>query len=143
MSDRGPDSAGFAVYGPAQHDTVKLTLRLPDGTDADALLARLGIPDSRIAPRATHAVLSVPPAAEARARAALATLAPDAMVVGSGDHMELYKEVGAPADVARRFGARPHGRHARHRPHPHGHRVRRHHRRRASVLDRAGPVPGA
>lgn len=27
MSDRGPDSAGFAVYGSATSDTIKLTIR--------------------------------------------------------------------------------------------------------------------
>ena len=35
-------------------------------------------------------------------RAALAML-PEITVVGAGHRMELYKEVGAPADVARRF----------------------------------------
>lgn len=103
MADRGPDSAGFAVYGDSRPGTVKLTLRPPDGSDPDALLARLGIPDSTIQMRASHAVLTVPQAAEAQARAALAAQAPDTAVVGAGAHMELYKEVGAPADVAHRF----------------------------------------
>lgn len=103
MEDRGPDSAGFAVYAPGRPDTVKLTLRPPPATDPDALLARLGIPDSAIAPRGTHAVLRVPRAAEAEARAALTRLAPQTVLVGTGERMELYKEVGRPADVATRF----------------------------------------
>jgi glutamate synthase domain-containing protein 1 len=104
MASRGPDSAGFAVYGDAPAGALKLTLRPPNGADADDLLARLGIPDSHLQVRASHAVLTVPAAAEARARAALAELAPETTVVGAGARMELFKEVGAPEDVARRFG---------------------------------------
>ena len=103
MADRGPDSAGFAIYGDGRPDAIKLTLRPPDGADPNALLARLGVPRSAIRACGSHAVLTVPATAEAAARAALAATAPDTVVVGAGTHMELYKEVGAPADVARRF----------------------------------------
>jgi glutamate synthase domain-containing protein 1 len=104
LAERGPDSAGFAVYGAGQAGRVKFTLRPPPGSDLDALLARLGIPDSTIRPRASHAVLSVPDGQAAFARAALARLAPETVVVGAGSRMELYKEVGLPADVARGLG---------------------------------------
>jgi len=103
MADRGPDSAGFAVYAPGEPGAVKFTLRPAAESDPERLLARLGIPASRIAVRGTHAVLTVPQAAEPAARAALAE-APDVAVVGTGARMELYKEVGAPAEVAARFG---------------------------------------
>jgi methylamine---glutamate N-methyltransferase subunit A len=104
LAERGPDSAGVAVYAPGQPETIKFTLRPPAGTDPEALLARLGIPDSAIVTRGTHAVLSVPAARDAAARAALAGRAPETVVVGCGSSMELYKEVGAPAEVARGFG---------------------------------------
>jgi len=104
LAERGPDSAGFAIYSDASPSRVKLTLRPPPGTDPNALLARLGIPDSTIRPRGTHAVLSVPAGKATQARAALATHAPATIVVGSGARMELYKEVGLPADVAHGFG---------------------------------------
>ncbi|MFT0861155.1 class II glutamine amidotransferase [Ancylobacter sp. G4_0304] len=100
MCDRGPDSAGFAVYGAGNHGFVKLTLRGPDGTDFAALASQLG---HAIVPRGTHAVLSVPAAEEGLVRAALAGLAPEVRVVGTGARMELYKEVGLPIEVARRF----------------------------------------
>ena len=100
MCDRGPDSAGFAVYGNGAPGLVKLTLRGPAGADFAALGAAIGHP---IIPRDTHAVLSVPKADEAGVRATLARLAPDIRVVGVGQRMELYKEVGLPIDVARRF----------------------------------------
>jgi asparagine synthetase B (glutamine-hydrolysing) len=41
LSDRGPDSAGFAVYAPPVADCVKLTLRGPAGYDFAALEASL------------------------------------------------------------------------------------------------------
>ena len=103
LAERGPDSAGFAVYAPGAPGTVKFTLRPPAGTDPDALLARLGIPESFIRRRGSHAVLRVPAGQAAFARAALAECAPATVVVGSGAHMELYKEVGPPAEVARGF----------------------------------------
>jgi glutamate synthase domain-containing protein 1 len=103
MAERGPDSAGFAVYGDGQPGALKFTLRPPADVDPDTLLARLGIPDSSIRRRGSHAVLTVPAAEEPRARQALAARAPDTVVVGAGVHMELYKEVGLPADVARGF----------------------------------------
>jgi glutamate synthase domain-containing protein 1 len=103
MSDRGPDSAGFAVYAPASPGMTKLTLRPPPGTDPDSLLARLGIPGGTIVARGSHAVLGVPIAAQAQARAALAAVASETAVVGVGERMELFKEVGTPAAVARGF----------------------------------------
>lgn len=101
MCDRGPDSAGFAVYGAGSPGFVKLTLRGPAGTDFAALGAAIGHP---LTARDTHGVLSVPATEEANARAALARLAPEVRVVGAGARMELYKEIGLPADVAKRFG---------------------------------------
>src|ERR1700728_2939894 len=106
MSDRGPDSAGFAVYAPPVGEAVKLTLRGPAGYDFDALAAGLRghvAGTIGIQPRGTHAVLAVPRGEEAAARCALATLAPELVVVGAGHRMELYKEVGPPAVVARQF----------------------------------------
>ncbi len=103
MAERGPDSAGFAVYGEGRAGATKLTLRPPPGTDPDALLARLGIPDGSIRARGSHAVLTVPSAQEPAARQALAARSPETVLVGAGVHMELYKEVGPPADVARAF----------------------------------------
>jgi len=102
MSDRGPDSAGFAVYAPSRAGHVKLTLRGPRGFDFPALAARLA-PDAALTLRATHAVLSLPADQVDAARATIATTAPEVVVVGAGARMELYKEVGPPHDVAREF----------------------------------------
>lgn len=106
MTERGPDSAGFALYGATRPDIVKLTLRATSEADFSGLTEALK-PVLGTAPvqtrRSTHAVVEVPLALEAAARAAIAAL-PSLTVVGAGHAMELYKEVGLPIDVAHRFG---------------------------------------
>ncbi len=106
MNDRGPDSAGFAVYGAGDRTHIKLTLR-PNGDDgihtiADDLSKKLGKPLSSSV-RGSHLVLTIPLEDEQAVRGWLAANRPDIRVVGAGRRMELYKEVGLPSDVAQRF----------------------------------------
>jgi glutamate synthase domain-containing protein 1 len=100
MTDRGPDSAGFAVYGRGEAGRAKLTVR---GTNLTDLAATLG-PDIHGTLRDSHLVLSVPATDEDRVRGWLATERPDVVVIGAGRRIELYKEVGLPAAVSARFG---------------------------------------
>ena len=100
MRDRGPDSAGFAVFGDEDAGT-KLTLRGPAGTDFTQMAAALGLP---LEARDTHAVLHVPQDRMGGILAELHRIAPQVSVVGEGRRMELYKEVGLPEIVAARFG---------------------------------------
>jgi glutamate synthase domain-containing protein 1 len=107
MCDRGPDSAGFAVYGSGIDDHVKLTLRAARaGIDFDKVAeqasAAIGAPVA-VALHDTHAVLAIPLALESRAREAIGTLSGTVSLVGSGKRMEIYKEVGRPDGVAKRF----------------------------------------
>lgn len=107
MCDRGPDSAGFAVYGDGAEGRVKLTLRGAETTDFSAYAPILEAAAGATVPltiRHTHAVALVPADREAAIRAALAAKAPELTLVGAGTRMELYKEVGRPDVVARRFG---------------------------------------
>ena len=103
MTDRGPDSAGFAVYSGGRNDVAKLTVRGSAGDVGAALGAALGI-DVAVARHDTHQVLSLPAAREEEARGWLRAERPDLAVTGAGKRIELYKEVGLPADVSRRFG---------------------------------------
>ncbi len=105
MSDRGPDSAGFALYG-APAAELKVTLR---GTTARALsqaIAALGrdldIPVPA-ATRDTHAVLAIPSDREGDVREWLEANAPAIDINSVGRRMEIYKETGLPARVAARF----------------------------------------
>lgn len=100
MTGRGPDSAGFAVYGAGDSGRLKLTLR---GSDLPMIAQALGEMASAEL-RDTHMVLSVPRQDEDHVRGWLAANRPDVVVTGVGQRIELYKEVGLPAQVARRFG---------------------------------------
>jgi glutamate synthase domain-containing protein 1 len=108
MRDRGPDSAGFAVYGtPHPGGAVKFTIRGPGGADLNAfarlISSRLGS-DIECIVHGSHAVLAVPGVAERQMLDAVRSIDPAISVVAVGRRMELYKEVGLPADVARNFG---------------------------------------
>ena len=104
MTDRGPDSTGFAVYGRPSPAGLKITLRGGDLALLPArLTARTGV-DVTLELRDDHALLTVPAAAAAEIRAALALVSPETVIVGAGTRMELYKGIGLPAEVSARFG---------------------------------------
>lgn len=100
LTDRGPDSAGFAIYGQGVPGHRKLTLRTTKGIADLALPAGLEL---TCVEHDDHAVISFPAAREAEVRAALAKH-PEITIVASGARMELFKGVGLPEDVAKRFG---------------------------------------
>ena len=111
MTDRGPDSAGIAIYGDEVSGRVKITVQsdTPKMAFADlenALSADLDAPVT-MKILDTHAVLSLPAEAEEKAIALLEEKG--LRIMGSGASMEIYKEVGLPKDVAARFGLRDMG----------------------------------
>ena len=107
MTDRGPDSAGIAIYGGAGDGLAKITVQSSQpnqdfvNLDAD-LHAALGQPVAMLI-KSTHAVLEIPSGQIAAARSALLHLRPELKIMSVGDSLEIYKEVGLPKDVARRF----------------------------------------
>lgn len=107
MSDRGPDSAGIAVYGDDRAGRAKLTIQ---AADPDAAFANLqgdlsAAIDADVTVRVieTHAVIDLPEDKMTAARAALKELRPGTRVMSAGEVIEIYKEVGLPGDVAKRF----------------------------------------
>ncbi|MEI5681188.1 MULTISPECIES: class II glutamine amidotransferase [unclassified Mesorhizobium] len=107
LTDRGPDSAGIAIYGASQKDHGKLTIQSQQpARDFAGLEAELGKKiraSVTMLVKSTHAVLDVPRDKLEAARDAIAELRPDARVMGMGDTIEIYKEVGLPEKVAERF----------------------------------------
>ena len=107
MTDRGPDSAGIAIYGNEVKGKSKLVVQSDqpdtafDGLE-HSLGAAIGAPVS-MAIKSTHAVLSVPTQMAVEARVALSTINPTLRLMSRGETLEIYKEVGLPKDVARRF----------------------------------------
>jgi methylamine---glutamate N-methyltransferase subunit A len=107
MTDRGPDSAGIAIYGRPDAGRAKLTVQSATPEKdfaglADALGKALGAKVTAVL-KDTHAVLSVPATQLDAARAAVRDLRPGIRVMSAGEEIEIYKEVGLPRDVARRF----------------------------------------
>jgi glutamate synthase domain-containing protein 1 len=107
LCDRGPDSAGFAVYGRrTPPGSVKLTLRTSRDIDLADLTERLGSVAAMAPPHQihdTHVVVTIPGPQEEAIRTELART-PGVTVVGTGQRMEIFKEVGRPDRVAARFG---------------------------------------
>jgi methylamine---glutamate N-methyltransferase subunit A len=117
MSDRGPDSAGVAVYrDPAPAGSSKLTLFSPDPLqDWDALAAELGQAfGGTLHPevRSSHAVLVVEAEAD-EAEAWVRAAHPELRVMSAGRTIEIYKETGRPEQFVSRFALEDfHGTHA-------------------------------
>lgn len=106
MSDRGPDSAGIAVYGTDRDGQAKLTLQAAEPSQFEGLAEEIGKEvGATIGQRVidTHAVLELPQDKLSAARQAIKRLRPDIRVMSAGDIIEIYKEVGLPGDVAKRF----------------------------------------
>ncbi len=107
MTDRGPDSAGIAVYGADAAGQGKLTVQSDDAERDFASLAEdLGTAiDAKVSlyQKDTHAVLVAPADKLDQMRQALRELRGNVRVMSAGDTIEIYKEVGLPKDVAARF----------------------------------------
>ena len=107
MSDRGPDSAGVAVYrDPAPSGSSKLSIYSREARqDWPALAAALGeaLGGCEVAEtRGSHAILLVETDAEAAATW-VHDERPELRVMSAGSVIEIYKEVGLPTDFAERF----------------------------------------
>ena len=107
MTDRGPDSAGIAIYSQDTVNIGKMTVQsdTPD-VDFDKLTGDLkkrikGDVDIRV--QSTHAVLELRADQVVVAREALKEIRPNIRIMSTGDSLEIYKEVGLPKDVASRF----------------------------------------
>ena len=107
MGERGPDSAGLAVFGAAVGDSLRrFNLFVPDrsydwGSLATALKEQFGA-DGDIQVLENHAVVtsSVPPA---QLQVWLADYEPALHLLSVGRTMDVYKDVGHPSEIAKRY----------------------------------------
>jgi glutamate synthase domain-containing protein 1 len=105
LSDRGPDSAGFAVYrDPAPSGACKVSLFAPDdygwGELRDELVEEFGAGEPDL--RGSHAVIVVE-ADAADAQSWLRERHPELRVMSAGQAIEIYKEAGPPREFVERF----------------------------------------
>lgn len=107
MSDRGPDSAGIAIYDDARTG-MKITVQSDTPQVdfhglADALTDAAGA-DVAVTVNDTHAVILAP---EDRAQDIIALIASRGLrIMSRGAAVEIFKEIGLPGTVADRFGLR-------------------------------------
>ncbi|MFU8926116.1 class II glutamine amidotransferase [Acinetobacter puyangensis] len=108
MTGRGPDSAGFAIYGDEVKDGwVKLTLQSTDETFnwqgfAEKLQAQLPAGFDWFQ-NATAAVIKAE-ADEATIRQLIGEIAPQLKIMSVGQSIEILKGMGLPVEIATRFG---------------------------------------
>jgi methylamine---glutamate N-methyltransferase subunit A len=108
LTDRGPDSAGLAIYGPQTPGLAKITVQSANpSADFEGLQQKLSQASggtAEVLVKDTHAVITLDADRVEDAKAALPAIAPGIRVMGVGTSVEIYKEVGLPRDVVRRFG---------------------------------------
>jgi len=106
MSSRGPDSAGIALFDEARPGRLRLSLHATELIDWDSLGRELAEDISAsvaVEPLGDVAVFSVG-ADQDRAERSLRRLAPSVALVGTGQSMEIFKDVGLPREIIARYG---------------------------------------
>ncbi len=109
MSDRGPDSAGVAIYREPEHsEALKVSLYSPSATDWSSLASELsdvvkGQVDYSV--HATHA-LFVLPKTDLDLLVWLHHNHPDLRLMSAGNAIEIYKEKGLPREFIDQFELR-------------------------------------
>jgi len=106
MSDRGPDSAGIALYrDPLPESHCKLTLHAAEKVDwgllQSEMAAQLNV-DIEVKVLASHAVL-IAATDIASVEAWLKTGHPEIRIMSAGSAIEIYKEKGLPRDFVKQF----------------------------------------
>ena len=103
MTDRGPDSAGIALYGASTGSNFKVTVQSDNPAEgfnglASHLSSVTGSPCS-VEEKSTHAVISTDGSNAENLVKHLRENHGELRIMSTGDSMEIYKEVGLPKDV--------------------------------------------
>jgi amidophosphoribosyltransferase len=107
MSDRGPDSAGIAIYSSHRSNKSKLTIQAVDPISdfaflTDNLEKELGV-EFVFKRNSSHAVIEVESIFIERVKEYLKKIDTRIRLMSMGDSIEIYKDVGLPETVASRF----------------------------------------
>ena len=107
MSDRGPDSAGLAIYGKPIAKKAKIMVQsqspLNDFKELKKFLSsKRAIPCS-LTTQSTHAVIKLDIKNKNLVIDLINKTFPELRILSIGKKMEIYKEVGRPVDVVKRF----------------------------------------
>ncbi|GEM_PF-4989 len=108
MGDRGPDSAGLAIYrDEVPADSIKLTLRRLsdelDWSDVDTALTKRFAGDVPLRENGSYAVVVVTGTEQAVVDY-LAEAYPSVRIMSAGRKIEIFKEAGRPEAISKKFG---------------------------------------
>ena len=107
MSDRGPDSAGIAIYKNPKNSFTKITVQSSqpqiDFENIKIELDNLFNQNLEIMIIDTHAIITIETKYLNNIKEILAISFPNLRIMSIGDSIEIYKEVGLPETVANRF----------------------------------------
>lgn len=108
MTERGPDSAGLAVFGaPVADGAIKINLYSLAEQDWDAVKAALAAAHPAASAQwyiqSNHAVLTTT-LPSPQVKSWINQHFPQVHVLSAGQLMDVYKDVGSPAQVAERYG---------------------------------------
>ena len=107
MTERGPDSAGIAIYSDEIPDCEKITVQSPtpeiDFPNLEMKIRDISHEKITVIPNDTHAVLQIPQGEAEKIVNILGEDFPSLHIMSVGSTIEIYKEVGLPKDVLERF----------------------------------------
>jgi len=107
MTDRGPDSAGIAIYGDKNKGTSKFTLQSDNAsqafTDLQSHLKKHLNSSVNVKINNTHAVVTLDEGATKKFPKILKSFNNEIRIMSRGSSLEIYKEVGLPKQVTQRF----------------------------------------
>lgn len=107
MSDRGPDSAGLAIYGKPIAKKAKIMVQsqspLNDFKALKKFLSSKRAISYSLTTQSTHAVIKLDIKNKNLVIDLINKTFPELRILSIGKKMEIYKEVGRPVDVVKRF----------------------------------------
>jgi amidophosphoribosyltransferase len=107
MTDRGPDSAGIAIYADKNAGRAKFTIQSDnahqDFKDLPNYLNNNLNCNADIRINDTHAVLKLDVSSTDKFSETLKSFNPEIRIMSRGSSLEIYKEVGLPKQVTERF----------------------------------------
>ena len=107
MSDRGPDSAGLAIYGKPLASKTKITVQSRSPKHDFQKLKKYLSAKKEISfsfkIHSTHAVIKLDVKKKDQVTNLVNDTFPNLRILSVGKKMEIYKEIGKPAEVVKRF----------------------------------------
>jgi glutamate synthase domain-containing protein 1 len=107
MSERGPDSAGIAIYGEPSKEESKITIQSSNYSEDFDVLENISKQEAwdnvRLSRKDNHAVIKTDAVHLKNVVKYINDNMSNSRIMSIGDSVEIYKETGLPAEVIKRF----------------------------------------